>query len=338
MKSILGLILLCSCFITNANANQNNPEVKVVEAEQARKQDISQHIRLIGRLKAKKQTTLIAKKEGILEYLAPIGRSLKKGELIARLENKDQAHHYALSKEAEKLAKSQYERVLSLVKTNAISKQMVDERKNALLEAQKALSLAKVELDKSQFIAGFDGMVGISRFSVGAQVEAGDIILTFYDPHQVKVEFDIPATYFNQIQEGQSVLINGQSMQLTNIQKMIDPQTHMLQTQIDFSCDNCVIGDTVDVELAVSQSHNVIVLPNSSVFLKNAKNFVYIVKENKAILTPVGLGIKEKDKIEITWGVEEGDVVITQNQNRLYPEIAVKVHQQESDSNKSMPT
>lgn len=328
MKCIHLLISLVIClFITNLNANENNPEVKVVEAEPARKQDISQHIRLIGRLKAKKQTTLMAKKEGILEYLAPIGSTLKKGEVIARLESKDQAHHYALSKEAEKLAKNQYERVVSLVKTNAISKQMVEERKNALIEAQKALSLAKVELDKSQFIAGFDGIVGISKYSVGSQVEVGDIILTFYDPSQVKVEFDIPASYFNQIQEGQSVLINGQSLKLTNIQKMIDPQTHMIQTQIDFSCDNCVIGDTVDVALAVSQSNNTIVLPHSSVFLKNAKNYVYLVKEDKAILTPVGLGIKEKDKIEITWGVEEGDVVITQNQNRLYPEIAVKVHQ-----------
>jgi membrane fusion protein (multidrug efflux system) len=310
----------------------DNPEVKIVEALIATKGDISQNIRLIGTIKAKKQTALIAKKEGSVEYLAPIGQMLKKTEVIARLENADLKHHFELAQEAERLAKTQYERVLSLAKTNAISKQMVEEKKNLLIEAQKVLSIAKIELGKTQFIAAFDGIVGISKFSVGAQVQSGDIILTFYDPHQLKVEFDIPAVYFSQIKNGQPVVINGQPLQLTNIQKMIDPQTNMLQTQVDFSCEDCVIGDTVDVELTITKSNDVIVLPSSCVFLKNGKNLVYLVKENKAVVSPVGLGIREKDKIEITWGVEQGDVVITQNQNRLYPDIAVKVHHPDSNT------
>lgn len=308
-------------------ANVNAPEAKVVEGEIASKQDIRQTIRLIGTIKAKQQTVLMAKKEGIVEYLAPIGEKLTKGKLIAKLENHDLVHQYELSKEAEKLAKSQFERVNSLAKTNAISKQMVEEKKNTLLEAQKTLNNAKIELDKTQFIASFNGIVGMSKFSIGSQVQAGDVILTFYDPDQVKVEFDIPAVYFSQIQNGQRVNIAGEHLQLNHLQKMIDSQTNMIQAQVDFSCQTCVVGDTVDVDLTLTESKQTIVLPASCVFIKNGKNFVYVVKENKAILTPIGLGIKEKDKIEITWGVEAGDVVVTQNQNRLYPEIAVKLHQ-----------
>jgi membrane fusion protein (multidrug efflux system) len=52
---------------------------------------------------------------------------------------------------------------------------------------------------------------------------------------------------------------------------------------------------------------------------------VYTIIDNKAHIGAVRTGVKEKNIIEILEGLSPGDLVVSEGQARLYPEIAVKI-------------
>lgn len=301
-------------------------DTKVVEIEKVTRKNIIQTVRLIGTVKAKRATTFIAKTQGTLQHHIPAGHHVKKGAVLATLENSELEKSYALTLDSVKIAKIQYERLLPLAKSHVISKQALEEKKAQWIDAQKRLSLAKIDLDKSRFIAPFDGIVGVYKITPGSQVAEGESIVTLYDPTDVMVEFDIPGSLLHQLKDGQQVYVNGKTFPLTHVQKMIDPQTHMSCASVHFSCKNCFIGETVDVDLALAEHRNVIVIPTEALFLKNGKSFVYTVVDNKVTLKPVILGIREKEMVEIIDGIQTGEQLILRGQARLYPNAPVKIH------------
>lgn len=312
-------------FAFNGYAGPEGPELKVVEVENAGLGDITQTICLIGTVKAKRSTVLTARSSGTLDYLVHAGQKVPKGSLIARLENSELENAYTVLKDAVKIAKDRYHRLFILAKSNTASKHAVEERKNQWITAEKTLSDAKVALDKTRFTAPFNGVVGTYKILEGSQVQEGDPIVTFYDPSGIVVEFDIPAPLLSQIQDGQTVTINKKQHHISHVQKMIDPDTHMAPASVELPCENSFIGDNIDIDLCVTEHKNVIVIPYEAVFLKAGDPFVYTVEDNQAVLHPVTLGLREKDKVEITSGVEKGDLVITKGQARLYPYVNVKI-------------
>ena len=192
------------------------------------------------------------------------------------------------------------------------------------------MSDAKISLEEIKIYAPFDGIVGLFKFREGSQVQSGDGVVNFYDPTSLIVEFEIPLSSAQQVKDGSQVFINDKEYFLTHIQKMLDEETHMCPAYVGINAPDSIIGTAVDVSLVIQEQHSVIVIPFESVFLRQGKSFVYIVKEDKATLAPIELGIRDKQFIEITAGLKEGDPIIVCGHNRLYPDIPVVVGSKDS--------
>jgi membrane fusion protein (multidrug efflux system) len=304
-------------------------KVTVVRAEKVQTGAIQQQADFIGFIKAEHQTTLNAKVQGTLRIVATPGEPLKKGAPIAKIENHDVENNYKLLKETESLAQLQYDRWVALGKAGVVSKNAVDDKKSLLLEAQKRLSDAKSAAGELKFYAPFDGMVGLFKFRDGAQLQTGSTIVSFYDPSDLVVEFDIPLSIAEKIHDGTQTIVHGQPYPLSHIQKMLDSETHMCPAFVRIQCANCIIGASTTVSLVIADRENVIVIPFGAVFIREGKSCVYVEKDGKAILTPVTLGIRNKDRVEITQGLHTGDTVITEGHNLLYPEAPVSISEPE---------
>jgi membrane fusion protein (multidrug efflux system) len=106
---------------------------------------------------------------------------------------------------------------------------------------------------------------------------------------------------------------------------MLDEETHMCPAYVTIECQDCIIGQTVPIDVAIAEHRSVLVIPYEAVFLRDGKSVVYIMKENKATLQPVTLGLREKERIEVQRGLKSGDQVIVRGQTRLYPGAPVVV-------------
>jgi len=289
--------------------------------------NIQQTVRLIGTVQAKRSSVFAPGATGNLVQDVPAGTHVKKGTRIAHLDNASLEKAVGLSEESVNIAKEQYDRALTLVKTNAISKQSVEDKKTQWIEAKRALSMTKNDRDKTYFTAPFNGIVGLYHFTPGSQVQAGEKVVTFYDPSDVIVEFDVPASVLNQMRDGQTVRVNNETFHISHVQKWVDPNTYMSKARFNFQCKNCFIGEQIDVDVLTDEHTKVVVVPFEAVFIKNGNTFVYTVEEGQTALTPVVLGIREKDKVEISEGLDPDALLILRGQSRLYPWMNVKVQE-----------
>lgn len=320
-------ILLLFLFITTCFAQQD--EAKLVETVTTKKSEIIQTVRLIGTIMPRHFATFVARVGGTLDHVIPSGTLAKKGDVIARLENTDLEATVKLAENAQKLAEESYERIVTLSRTNLTSKEEISTRLNALIEARKTLAASRIARDQTVYTAPFDGLVGTYKIREGAQVQVGAAVVTFYKPDDLVIEFDIPEHIVGTITPNQQVYINDKVYTLTHAQKLIDPETHMSPAVMDYDCIDCVVGSNIYVDLVTAHKKDVIVIPAESVFIREGKSHVYVVEKDEATLKPVTPGVRSKDKIEITEGLNEGELVIWCGQGQLYPTAKVKIHKEE---------
>jgi membrane fusion protein, multidrug efflux system len=299
---------------------------KIVEVERVKRKDFIKTENVIGTIRSDKQTVLKAKSRGVLHLVADAGQRMQKGTLIAFMKNEDAKTSYELVAEAQKIAKTQLERAEKLFKSGVLSQNNLEKAKENFLVVQKNLSDAKANLEDLNIYAPFDGVVGVFKHWSGSEVSMGDHIVSIYDPRSIIVEFSLPLSIAKKVKDGDPITIDQKAAQLAHVQKMLDENTHMCPAFAKISCQDCVIGTSVDVALEVISKQDVLIIPFDAVFLRDSKPFVYTVKDNKATLTPITLGTREKKEVEITEGLTIDDRLIVYGHHRLYPDEPVKIH------------
>lgn len=302
------------------------PPIKIVEVVTVTPSTIEKTIKLIGTIRPKHATILVAKGSGMLDTLMSSGQTVKKGDLIAKITNPDIERSYQLSKETEQLENTQYQRLKSLQKTGFVSAREVEEKKRIWIDSQKERARTKIELKNMRFYAPFDGVIGAFKIKEGAQVTEGVPIVTIYDPNSLSVEIDIPCTNNHAIAENQPIYIFNQRYHLNHVQKMIDDETHMCPADVDIQCTRCLIGASVSSQLVVNKKTETLIIPTQALFLKQGKTHVYKVVDKKIELIAVKTGIQEKDKVEIISGLKSGDQIVSKNPERLYPGLDVSIY------------
>jgi len=303
-------------------------DLKLVETITLQKTDIQQSIKLIGTIRSQHLTTLIAKGTGVFDALAIPGQLVHKGDLIAKINNPHLEKNLQYSESIEKIAKIQFDRFDSFIKTGYVSAKEVEEKKQAWIETQKEIGRLNSDLDNLRFFAPFDGVVGVFKKREGMQVNAGEQVVSIYDPATLMVDIDIPCTNLPALKVGQEVHVLKKTYLLSHLQNMIDDETHMCPADISIACKKCLIGSNVDVDLVVRERKQTLVVPLEAIFLRNGNSFVYVVKKGKTALVEVKTGLRNKAQVEVVSGLHAGQQLIIKGQERLYPDMPVKIFKQ----------
>jgi membrane fusion protein, multidrug efflux system len=313
MRFLLIICIIILPFITLAD----EPTAKVVEVETLQPTKFTHSERLIGTIQAKYLSVLKAKAQGTIEWIAEPGKEVKAGEELVKLQNSEVSKSYALAKNSEELAKQKYQRTLKLSEAQLVKRSTLEDDHSSWIEAQKNVQTAKKEYEKYVFSAPFDGIISISKFHAGSQVAEGDELITIYKPSELAIEFNIPEKFLNQIKVGQKLVLNGKELKLEAVQKFIDQTTHMAPALVKYPCEECIVGTTVNIDLVISEKPDAITIPKYAIISKDKKEFVYLAKENKAMMIDIQTGAAEKDRVEVIYGLEAGDQLIITSLQRL---------------------
>lgn len=322
--SLFLLFFLYKIFSPQQEMPQN---VKIVEVTKVVKKTINQTIKLTGKIRPKMFASLIAKSPGIFSIIIPAGNKVTKDTVIAKIHSSEIEKSYMLSTSAELIAREQFNRAENLTKSGAYSRADLESLQSKWINAQKDLADAKLLFDKLQIYAPFEGTIGSYKQKEGSQLRGDEFIVSFYDPNELTLEFDIPASVIQYIDNGQSLLVNDKYYQLTHVQKMLDDEKHMSPASVDIICPDCIIGSNMNVSLTVKTKENALVIPYDATFLRDNTQNVYVVHDNRVVLKIIQTGIREKEEIEVTEGLAEEDVIIAKSTNRLYPGALVKIHE-----------
>ena len=178
-------------------------------------------LNLPGRLEANLRAPIYARVSGYVKnWKVDIGAPVKAGQILAEVEAPDldqqllQAQaDLASARASAKLSEVTLSRGRTLLTSNAVSQQDVDQRSADLQNKQAAVHSAEANVERLQVLAGyknitapFDGQVTERNTDVGALISAGSsaglAMFVVSDVHKLRVAINVPQNYAPAIKIG----------------------------------------------------------------------------------------------------------------------------------------
>jgi membrane fusion protein, multidrug efflux system len=188
---------------------------------------LSASIDLPGRLEAYYRAPIFARVSGYLKsWSADIGAKVKAGQVIAEIEAPDldqqllQARADLASQEASaKLSEATLTRRKSLIASNFVSMQEIDERSADLSNKKAAVKSGQANVERLEALAGyknitapFNGVVTARDTDVGALINAGGgsgpAMFVISDVSKLRVYVNVPQSYVPAIKIGAKAVIS----------------------------------------------------------------------------------------------------------------------------------
>lgn len=301
-----------------------------------------------GYIVAQQKASIASKATGRLVFLGvEEGDRVRKGQIIARIEEQDVQAALAQAQANYELAKADYddalrwvERMRTMQATGTTSKSELDaaearfKRVQASIKAAEAsVSSAEVALENTRIRAPFDGTVLTKNANIGEVVApfaaaAGSraAVVTIADMSSLEVEADVSESNITRVQPGAPCEIVLDAYPAVRYQGFVhkvvptaDRAKATVLTKVRFKDrDDRVLPEmrakVTFLSRAMEESEAKVApslsVPGSSVTEHNGKSAVLVIKDDRIEIRPVQTGDRIGDRIAIVEGVIQGEKVV----------------------------
>jgi HlyD family secretion protein len=193
----------------------------------------------------------------------------------------------------------------------------------AVEQSQREYNLAKIMLDYSYIKSPIAGVVTARPVKIAETVPVGTLIASVVSTDSLYVEAFIDEADAAKIAIGQQVNVTMDAY-AEKVMKgevyMISPvvlgnkqeaRTFEARVRLLDASIKTKPGMSADVEVIVSKKDHVLLIPSQAIIEKNDAKYVYVGNNNKAILKQIKTGQLNWTYTEVTEGLQEGDIVIT---------------------------
>jgi RND family efflux transporter MFP subunit len=319
-----------------------------------------------GYVVARRKAAVASKGTGTLMFLGvEEGDRVKKGQVIARLEDSDVAATLQRAREnlrvAEadlKDAKQSLERERILLNEGVVAQAEFDaaearyNRVVASIDAAKfAVKEAEVAVENTRIVAPFDGTVLKKNADVGEIVaplagaaSSRAAVVTIADMSSLEVDADVSEANITRVSPNQNCEVRldayperGYLAYVSKIVPTADRAKATVLVKIKFNdYDHRVLPDmsakitflSADFAQTAASTRPVLTVPATAVATRNGRQVVYQVKEDRAVEVPVVVGRPIGNLVEIKQGLKEGQKVIGKIDERIQPDSKVSVKSQ----------
>jgi RND family efflux transporter MFP subunit len=283
-------------------------------------------------VEAVRQSTVAAQIAGrIVELRFDVGDYVKKGEVIARIDERSASQAVAASeaqvREAEaalRNARAEYERSKQLVAQKFLSQAAVERAEAQYRSAQERVSglvagaaQAATERGFATIVAPYSGVVSARHVELGEMATPGKPLMSGFDPGTLRVTATVPQAQVAAIQSGAKARIELPSVakwieatQLTII-PAADPRTHTTQVRLALPQDVRGIYPGIYARAHfVTGRQSALLVPRAAVIRRSELTAVYVVGEGPAQLRQVRLGAAGDERsVEVLAGLRAGERV-----------------------------
>ncbi len=188
------------------------------------------------------------------------------------------------------------------------------------------------KFEKAPVESPLTGIIGRFYVDKGASVTTQTAIALVVDMDKVKINLDMPGMYLHSIKPDQQAKITVDAWpedvftgNVTKISPVIDMDTRTAPVEITINnqLHRLKSGMFANVQLPLEEHKAVVSILKEAVIGKASFQYVFIVKDNKAILRNIKIGIQQGPYLEITDGVKAGDPVVIAGQQRLKDGVSV---------------
>lgn len=291
-----------------------------VRAVKIQQQDLEDALFVSGSLLPDEEVDLTFETSGkITEIHFKEGSFVKKGQLLAKIND---APLQAQLKKLEvqlKLHQDRLYRQNALLEKEAVSKEAFQEAETSLATLQAEIDLVKANIAQTELRAPFDGIIGLRNVSLGSYASLTTSIAKLTKVNPLKVEFNVPERYANQLKEGGNLSftlegdLKEHNAKVYALDSRVDDETRTFKVRAHYDNSNgkVVPGRYVNITLTTQQYAQTIAVPSEAIISEMGIDKVFLYKNGVAEPAEIKKGIRTADKVQVISGLNIGDTVIT---------------------------
>ena len=304
-----------------------NERLTLVSKYEIQQTVFNTYIEAQANLKTRKNVIILPEFQGTLEkVLVREGQKVKKGQLLAEINDSGLNEQYEQMIIQADFAKENFERTQRLWDKNIGSEMQYLKSKTDYEASKKIVEQMKDRLSKTKIYAPFSGEIDEIISNVGSNLIPGvSQILRLVNLDRIYAESFVSEKYISFINEGTEAivkipLLNMEIESLVNqTGNFINPSNRTFRIEVPMENFDNRIKQNLDAKIKINiyKKNDAKVIP-LRIVREDAlgKNFVYVMNEDNkegVYLTSkrfITLGNKSEDKVEVTEGLDLGDIVV----------------------------
>ena len=190
-----------------------------------------------------------------------------------------------------------------------------------------------VKLKSENIIAPFSGVLGVRGITEDVLGSENSIIVTLDDSSEIYVDLKIPENFATVIKKDLSVIAKFSGIKnkiykgkIDGVASRINAETRSILTRvkIDNPDNELIPGSLLEITLSTNKRDSLSV-PDTSIILEGNKAYVYKVsKDNIANRSEIQIGLRNDGKVEVTSGLNEGDIIVAEGLKKVRPNGKIK--------------
>jgi membrane fusion protein, multidrug efflux system len=317
--------------------DQAIPAVAVIYADPGA---LTATIELPGRLEAYYRAPIFARVNGYLKsWSTDIGARVKAGDVIAEIDAPDldqqllQARADLTNQQASaKLSEVTLARRKTLIASNFVSMQEIDERTADLSNKSAAVNSSQANVERLEALAGykkitvpFDGIVTARNTDVGALINAGGgsspPMFIVSDIKKLRVYVNVPQNYVPSVKISGKATISVPEYPTRTFEATVEASSQavdvnsgatQMQLGLDNSAGELMPGGFANVKLILQRETGPLHIPASAlVFDQKGLRVATVTSDNKVLFKPVTIARDLGRDIELAGGITLDDRVIS---------------------------
>jgi len=251
----------------------------------------------------------------IIERCRCEGKSVKKGDLLARLDDKEALATLNDLRALEEFQRLEFDRQSQLLARGVATSQAYQRAESDLARIQAQIAAQAQRLEYYKLVSPMDGTVMKEDGEVGDMVDPGTILYRIGLERPLWVVADVNEEDIPRVQVGQKALLRTDAFAgrvLPGFVKQItpagDPVSKTFRVRIGLPDDTPLrVGMSVEANIVSREKPDVLLVPANAV----VDNNLLTIEDDRARLRKVAIGIRGTGFVEIVNVASEGDLVVS---------------------------
>jgi membrane fusion protein (multidrug efflux system) len=308
-------------------------QAPTVEAARVELTKVTDDAQAVGSLRSRQSVVLRPEVSGRVTQLNfRDGERVRRGQLLVQLDDRLPLAQVQQAQAELSIARANHKRNQELVAQNFISQRSVDESAANLQVADAKLALAQATAARLRIVAPFNGIAGIRTVNVGDYLKDGADIVNIEDLEAIFVDFRLPERFQSKVRRGQRAVVDLDALpgrQFAALVQAVDPLVDANGRSIGIrGCiDNRQLllrpGMFARITAVFGERQNARVIPEEAIVPQGGRQFVIKLLPGPtndtriAQRVEVKVGIRRPGRVEVTEGLQQGDLVVTAGQQRV---------------------
>ena len=320
------------------------------------KQDVwDTPLKAIGTVVAVNGVTVSADLPGLVDQISfDSGKSVAKGEILIRLDTKQEQAQLAAAEAQRELSRVELQRAQALQAGQILPKATLDTAAAQFKQDEAKIGEIRATIERKTIRAPFAGVLGIRQVNLGQYLAGGAPIVSLQSLHPVYVNFTIPQQELSRLHVGNPVEVTSDALgspetgRIAAFESVINEDTRHATVQAVFDNHDTRLrpGMFVEAQLSQGAKTNVAIIPVSAVSYAPFGDSVFVVEMVKGPKGDSYKGVRQQfvklggsrgDQVAVLTGLKAGEEVVTSGVFKLRPGAAVTVNNAVTPGNNPAP-